>query len=95
MRLGHAAPRKANMKKNFVAYLLVTAACVMGSPYAQAAIGNTQAVASVTPIGSASNSVPIFTPPGTNGMTPSLSLNYSSTDGSGWIGQGWSINVRK
>ena len=79
------------MKKNFVACLLVTTALAIGSPCAQAAVGNTKGLASVTPVGSASYSVPIVTPPGTNGMTPSLSLNYSSTDGSGWIGHGWSI----
>src|SRR5690606_36574145 len=47
--------------------------------------------AAVSPTGEATYTVPIFAPPGTNGMTPVLSLNYSSNGGSRWIGQGWNI----
>lgn len=79
------------MKKNLVAGLLVSMALAMGSPSTHAAVGNTQGIASVTPNGSASYSIPIFTPPGTHGMQPSLSLDYSSASRSGWVGYGWSI----
>lgn len=79
------------MKKNFPAGLFLVAALAIASSSAIAAVGNTPGYAAVTPLGSASYSIPIFAPPGTRGMTPSLSLNYSSADGSGWIGHGWSI----
>lgn len=41
--------------------------------------------------GAATYSIPIFTAPGTAGVTPKLSLNYSSQAGNGPMGRGWSI----
>lgn len=41
--------------------------------------------------GTSTYSIPIVTPPGTNGMEPSLSLNYNSDAGSDWLGEGWGI----
>lgn len=41
--------------------------------------------------GSANYSIPIALPPGTNGMVPSLSLNYSSDNTTGSAGLGWSL----
>jgi YD repeat-containing protein len=42
--------------------------------------------------GSASYTIPIATPPGTNGVVPSVSVTYSSLSGSGGIaGMGWNI----
>ena len=46
---------------------------------------------SVTPSGSASYTLPIAVPPGTAGVTPSISLTYSSQSGNGIAGWGWSI----
>lgn len=46
---------------------------------------------SVTPQGKAHYSVPLFVPPGVNGMTPRLSLEYESTVRDGEVGVGWSI----
>lgn len=51
--------------------------------------------------GGSGYSVPIWTPPGRNGMAPSLSLSYSSrrVDGilgdiqSAWVGMGWNIDT--
>ncbi|HEX5055193.1 MAG TPA: fibronectin type III domain-containing protein [Gammaproteobacteria bacterium] len=41
--------------------------------------------------GAASYNLPLVVPPGTAGMQPKLSLNYSSQAGNGIAGMGWSI----
>jgi RHS repeat-associated protein len=41
--------------------------------------------------GDSTYTVPIVTPPGTNGVGPSLSLNYNSSGGSDWLGNGWTL----
>lgn len=43
--------------------------------------------------GAASYSIPIIVPPGRNGVQPSISLSYSSKQGSGIAGVGWSMNA--
>ncbi|VAW42555.1 YD repeat protein, partial [hydrothermal vent metagenome] len=43
--------------------------------------------------GSATYNLPLTVPPGRNGMTPSLSVNYSSKGGNGILGVGWSLSV--
>jgi len=45
----------------------------------------------VSAAGAASYSMPILVPPGSAGMVPSLSLNYSSQSGNGILGFGWSL----
>ena len=45
----------------------------------------------VTPQGAASYSIPIPVPPGTAGVVPSISLEYSSNGGDGIMGLGWSL----
>lgn len=56
-----------------------------------AASGRTAGAASVGSGGGASYSIPLNVPLGTHGMTPSLSLSYSSATDNGLIGVGWSI----
>ncbi len=47
--------------------------------------------ASVNQVGAVTYSIPIDIPPGTAGMAPSLSLNYNSQGGDGFVGVGWSV----
>lgn len=44
-------------------------------------------------IGSANLNYPIAVPPGRSGLSPLLSLNYSSVRRNGWIGVGWDLSV--
>ena len=54
-------------------------------------VGATKGAFDVNPAGGASYSIPIDVLPGVNGLTPSLSLTYSSNGGYGVAGYGWQI----
>lgn len=54
-------------------------------------VGSIAGEFSVTDSGAASYVVPIKVPPGTAGMAPELSLNYSSHAANGLLGMGWSV----
>jgi RHS repeat-associated protein len=53
-------------------------------------VGGISAAADVSS-GGASYSISIAVPPGTNGISPSVSVNYYSMGGNGVLGQGWGI----
>ncbi len=53
--------------------------------------GWTQGEFSVGHDGSAHYNVPLWVPPGRGAVTPQLSLSYSSQDGNGFLGVGWSL----
>ncbi len=74
--------------------VLVLAALALFAAEAFAAdYGRTQGSFNVSPSGAATYSIPIWTPPGPNGVTPSLSLSYSSQGGNGLAGVGWNVNA--
>ncbi len=58
---------------------------------AEAAVGRTPGVPSVSEDGQAHYSIPIALPPGTNGLTPTLSIDYGHRTRGGLLGVGWSI----
>ncbi|SMF57466.1 RHS repeat-associated core domain-containing protein [Alteromonadaceae bacterium Bs31] len=47
----------------------------------------------VSESGAAAYNIPVFTPEGTAGVTPSVSMSYSSQGGGGILGDGWSLNA--
>ena len=53
--------------------------------------GRTLGSQSVNPVGGASYTIQIVTPPGTNQMEPSLAIAYNSLAGNGAMGMGWNI----
>lgn len=77
---------------------IIAAATETGSFYQselsnQIVEGGTPGQFSVTPSGTASYSIPIAVPPGTNGVAPRLSLSYDSGGGNGLAGMGWNVSA--
>src|ERR1700690_359872 len=97
---------RASKGKVYLSGLLLIASifcicCACSADDAPSALGNSWVTASDadTPAdnyiftGAASNSIPIVVAPGRVGVEPKLSLNYSSQQGDGWIGIGWSLDA--
>jgi RHS repeat-associated protein len=55
-------------------------------------VGSTPGAGNVSGNGGSSYSIPIAVPPGTNGVVPSVSIEYNSQGGSGIAGMGWNIS---
>ncbi|SIS70774.1 SpvB/TcaC N-terminal domain-containing protein [Chryseobacterium gambrini] len=58
----------------------------------------TEGIVSIAPpaannMGTVNTSFPIKLPAGRGGMQPSLSVNYSSEGGNGWLGLGWDLSI--
>lgn len=56
------------------------------------AVGITAGNLSVDRNGAATYQIPLWVVPGTAGMEPKLSLDYSSQAGAGWLGFGWTLS---
>ena len=81
------------MNSSQAQWLTVVAATVLSivPPHASAAIGRTPTSFDVSATGESSYVIPIFTPPGTHGMTPQLALAYGHRSGGSLVGVGWNI----
>jgi RHS repeat-associated protein len=77
--------------KNRITLALVVLAVSLCSLEVYAAAGRTVGQFAVSPSGSAQYTIPIFAPPGPNGMQPNISLFYDSRSPIGPLGVGWSI----
>ena len=54
-------------------------------------VGSTSSSYVVSQNGTLNYNIPILIPPGTNNLTPKLSINYNSSRGNGIVGYGWDI----
>jgi RHS repeat-associated protein len=80
------------MKNKIYGGLVVAGLLLASNAIATDLAGRTPTAFDVSQSGEATYSIPIFAPPGTNGMTPQLALVYSHRSRSGTVaGLGWSI----
>lgn len=81
------------MLKDMLGALLACAIAFWG-PLANAVdYGRTNGSFGAAPSGAATYSIPIWTPPGPNGVTPGIVLNYNSQGGNGLAGVGWDLDA--
>jgi RHS repeat-associated protein len=59
---------------------------------ATTAAGHTKGSFAVSSSGAATYSIPIWAPPGPQGMQPQIALTYSSQQGNGYVGVGWGVS---
>ena len=103
MSMSSLCGQAARLLKAAVVTIAASAIC-MGIARAQAPVtiqppnlagavaGTLPGQAAVTPSGASTFSVPLAIPPGTAGLAPSVSLDYSSQSQMGLMGQGWRIS---
>jgi len=68
-----------------------TASGILSEPAVVTTQGSVAGMFKVDASGAATYSIPVSVPPGTAGMSPGLSLDYSSNGGNGPLGRGWSL----
>jgi virulence plasmid B protein len=70
----------------------IGAALFPTSGYATTAAGRTKGTFAVNQVGAATYTIPIWAPPGPQGMQPHIALTYNSQQGNGYVGVGWSVS---
>jgi hypothetical protein len=71
--------------------VLALVCALASSPAALAATGRTLGTFAISPTGAATYTIPIWAPPGPNGLQPQITLTYSSQTAAGAMGVGWSL----
>ncbi len=76
----------------WISFCLFNLILVISAPVAHAAVGRTPGNFAISPSGSATYTLPIWTPPGPAGLQPHIALTYSSQAGNGIAGVGWNLS---
>gem|GEM_PF-5732420 len=74
---------------------LVIALClssITSGALASTSTGRTAGQFTVSPVGSAHYTIPLWTPPGIRGLQPTLTLTYDSHLSYGLMGPGWTLS---
>lgn len=79
------------MSTRTIGYVALILFALLVPTQAFAAVGRTAVSVDVSQSGEGTYAIPIFAPPGTHGMTPSLALVYGHRNDSTLLGAGWSI----
>lgn len=91
----HAASKRNNVGcpvTRAAVYAVLAAAVVLPTTAYATAVGKSSTTWSVSPSGEATYTVPIWTPRGTAGLTPTLALTYGHRQSGSLTGEGWGIS---
>ena len=78
--------------RNIFRTLLLSLLLLPVTALAQYSVGNLKGEFGVSPLGGATYTVPIETPPGPGGSAPQIVLSYNSQGGNGPVGVGFSLS---